>query len=116
MSTNNRNDHTSDLRTHKLSLPVWRLSLYCSFDKAALHRICTMTATGIARAIQPAFTSVDGDLVVALSTGELRTHGKQVAETLETHMNELVGHICETAMKWRTLYIQRKQRLKVGPS
>ncbi|PHJ22193.1 peptidase family t4 protein [Cystoisospora suis] len=47
-------------------------------DKVALHRICTMTATGIARAIRPAFTPVDGDLVVALSTGELQTHGKKL--------------------------------------
>jgi L-aminopeptidase/D-esterase-like protein len=40
-----------------------------SFDRAALVRVAAMAHDGLARAISPAHTAFDGDLVFALSTG-----------------------------------------------
>jgi L-aminopeptidase/D-esterase-like protein len=36
------------------------------------HRLCVMAQTGLARAIYPVHTPLDGDLVFALATGEVR--------------------------------------------
>lgn len=38
-------------------------------DRAALSRVATLASTGISRAVIPAFTSMDGDVVFAVSTG-----------------------------------------------
>jgi len=41
-----------------------------AFDRVALQRVAVMASAGMARAISPAFTRFDGDIVFALSCGE----------------------------------------------
>ncbi|PFH38603.1 hypothetical protein BESB_009450 [Besnoitia besnoiti] len=57
-----------------------------ALERAALSRVSTMAAAGMARAIRPAFSSVDGDAVLVISTGEL-----DVGSTDETTSEIIVG-------------------------
>jgi L-aminopeptidase/D-esterase-like protein len=43
-----------------------------ALDRAACGRVAVMASAGIARAVSPAFTGFDGDLVFALSLGRKR--------------------------------------------
>lgn len=45
----------------------------CTLDKAQATRLATMAQDGLARAIRPAHTPLDGDVVFALSTGKRPT-------------------------------------------
>ena len=42
--------------------------------KAAITKVAQQAQTGLARAIRPAHTTIDGDTVFALSCGEIETH------------------------------------------
>ncbi|CBZ53419.1 putative peptidase family T4 [Neospora caninum Liverpool] len=48
--------------------------IHVSLNRDALWRVAAMAGAGMARAIHPIFSPVDGDAVIAVSTGEL-THG-----------------------------------------
>ncbi|MCB0058458.1 MAG: P1 family peptidase, partial [Caldilineaceae bacterium] len=43
-------------------------------SKAAITKVAQQAQTGLARAIRPVHTTIDGDTVFALSCGEIDTH------------------------------------------
>jgi len=49
-------------------------------DKAAACRVADMAHTGVARSVSPAHTSLDGDAIFAVATGELAARTDLVAE------------------------------------
>jgi L-aminopeptidase/D-esterase-like protein len=52
-------------------------------DKAALRKVCEMAFGGFYRCFAPALSLYDGDLVVALTTGEVPAHVHQVGTLAE---------------------------------
>ena len=54
-------------------------------DKAEANKVAAMASNGIARTIRPVNTSMDGDSIYALSTGNVKTSA-DVVGTLAAHV------------------------------
>ncbi len=61
-----------------------------ALPKAALLKVCQMAFGGLYRALAPALTLYDGDLVVTLSRGEVRAHVNQVGVLAEAAVGAAV--------------------------
>lgn len=61
-----------------------------NLGKAALLKVCQMAFGGLHRALAPALTLYDGDLVVTLSTGERPGHVNQVGVLAEAAVAEAI--------------------------
>ncbi len=59
-------------------------------SRVALQKVCTMAFGGVSRAIDPALTQYDGDLVVALSMGERSAHPHQVGVAAQILVAEAI--------------------------
>ena len=55
-----------------------------------LAKVCTMAFAGVSRAVDPALTQYDGDLVVALSTGGRSAHAHQVGVAAQALVAEAI--------------------------
>jgi L-aminopeptidase/D-esterase-like protein len=58
--------------------------------KAAALKVCQMAFGGFYRTLSPALSLVDGDLIVALSTGRVRAHVHQVGVLAERAVAEAI--------------------------
>lgn len=58
--------------------------------KAAALKVCQMAFGGFYRTLSPALSLVDGDLIVALSTGQVRAHVHQVGVLAERAVAEAI--------------------------
>ncbi len=55
-----------------------------ALDKAACGRVARSASAGIARAVEPVFTDVDGDVAFCLAAGEGESAGRFEILQLET--------------------------------
>jgi L-aminopeptidase/D-esterase-like protein len=71
------------------------VAVNASFAKTGMTKIAQMAQDGIARAVRPAHTQLDGDVVFALATGGKRADvslvGAYAAEALSPHSALSVG-------------------------
>lgn len=66
-------------------------------DKAALRKVCEMAFGGFYRCFTPALSLYDGDLVVALATGELPAHVHQIGTLAEMAVAQAIVQAVEEA-------------------
>jgi len=71
-----------DAMTEGTNTTIAVIATDLDLDKAALKRLAVMAHDGFARALWPAHTPLDGDLIFALSTGQ-RPLADPLAETVE---------------------------------
>ena len=68
-------------------------------DKAGTYRVADLAHSGIVRAVRPAHTSMDGDAIFALATGEVSASVDLVAELAAeavNHRNSTCGVPCDS--------------------
>lgn len=65
--------------------------------KPELRKVCDMAIGGLFRTVAPALSLYDGDLVVALATGETRAHVHQVATLAEEAIARAIVHAIRQA-------------------
>lgn len=61
-----------------------------NLSKAALLKVCHMAFGGLHRALAPALTLFDGDLIVVLSSGERKAHVNQIGVLAERAVAEAI--------------------------
>jgi L-aminopeptidase/D-esterase-like protein len=61
-----------------------------ALSKANLLKVCNMAFGGFYRALSPALSLYDGDLVVVLSTGERKAHVNQIGVLAERAVAEAI--------------------------
>ncbi|HSG40592.1 MAG TPA: P1 family peptidase, partial [Thermoanaerobaculia bacterium] len=61
-----------------------------ALSKASALKVCQMAFGGFYRALSPALSLYDGDLVVVLSTGERKAHVNQIGVLAERAVAEAI--------------------------